>query len=437
VASYENEERLTAEAELSDSLEHLADSVLEGRPVDWDAVESNATVRGRGVVRQLRLISAVAAVHREAASNTAPASLLHSRAGDSLLHSVWRERDRTEDEPVTWGALTILEMIGRGTYSTVYRAHDPRLDRPVALKLLRRREKNADAVESAVIEEGRLMARVRHPNVVTIYGAERIDGRAGLWMELVGGRTLEDELREHGPFAAADLVAVGGALAAALEAVHRAGLVHRDVKAQNVMRDADGRILLTDFGAGHDIGEAGEEQKLVGTPLYLAPEVLAGEPASAATDLYSLGVVLYHLATGSFPVRGRSLRDVRACPRAGRAHHGTRSETRSPKGASGRHRTRDRCPSAAAISNRVRDRGGPGGKRPCAIIPAARADLGGTRGRACGCRWLRLVGRARCTTGRFSQCRGHRVSAASGSSDGGAGTRGSVAHLVVRSAYRP
>ncbi len=108
----------------------------------------------------------------------------------------------------TWGSLRILESVGRGHFGDVYRAWDPTLDREVALKILRHRPAGA-ADEIQVIEEGRLMARVRHPNVVTIYGAQRIDGRTGLWMEFIQGRTLDVELRERGPVDAVELTRIG------------------------------------------------------------------------------------------------------------------------------------------------------------------------------------------------------------------------------------
>ena len=164
-----------------------------------------------------------------------------------------------------------------------------------------------------VIHEAQLLAKVRHPNVVTVYGAERIDGRVGMWMEFVDGRTLEEELRASGPQLAGEGDHVGLALCSALAAVHEAGLLHRDLKAQNVMRATDGRLLLTDFGAGRVRGDGNDERRveLAGTPLYLAPEVLNGAPASVASELYGVGVLLYHLATGSFPVRGRTLRELR------------------------------------------------------------------------------------------------------------------------------
>ena len=221
------------------------------------------------------------------------------------------------EPPFQWGPLDVVELVGRGTYGDVYRAHDPRLDRPVALKLLRYPDKDRDAIESAAIEEGRLLARVRHPNVVTVHGAERADARVGVWMEFVDGPTLEQELAARGPFSADELVAVGTALCGALNAVHRAGLLHRDLKAQNVMRDADGRVVLTDFGTGRELLDDASRHELVGTPVYLAPEVLDGGPTSVRSDVYSLGVLLHHLATGSFPVRASSIDALRDAHRRG------------------------------------------------------------------------------------------------------------------------
>ena len=212
--------------------------------------------------------------------------------------------------------MTVLEHIGRGTSGDVYRAHDPRLDRTVALKILRRQQ---PAEATAVIAEARLLARVSHPNVVTVYGAERIGGQVGVWMSLIDGPTLEDELRAKGPLDPLTVAGIGLDLCGALDAVHRAGVVHHDVKAQNVMRAADGRIVLADFGAGSDALELGTATAgdLAGTPLYLAPEVLAKHPASPQSDIYSLGVVLFHLLTGSFPLVGPTIDDLRQAHAAG------------------------------------------------------------------------------------------------------------------------
>jgi len=164
--------------------------------------------------------------------------------------------------------------------------------------------------------EGRLLARVRHPNVVTVHGAELMDGRVGLITEFVDGRTLAELVRAEGPLPLGEAIRIGVDLCRALSAVHDAGLLHRDIKPQNVMRQRDGRIVLMDFGAGHH-GDA-SDQALAGTPLFLAPEVLAGTPATVRTDVYSVGVLLYHLMTGSYPVTGRSLADIRDAHAQGR-----------------------------------------------------------------------------------------------------------------------
>jgi serine/threonine-protein kinase len=156
-----------------------------------------------------------------------------------------------------------------------------------------------------------LLARVRHPNVVTIYGAEQIHDRIGLWMELVPGRTLEQVLNERAPFSAADTARIGTEICRAISAVHGAGLLHRDIKAHNVMLADDGRVVLMDFGAGRDVDDSSTSD-LAGTPLYLAPEVLAGGPATPRSDIYSLGVLLYHMLTGSYPMGSRMGANLRS-----------------------------------------------------------------------------------------------------------------------------
>ena len=203
-----------------------------------------------------------------------------------------------------------------GTFGDVYLARDTALDRDVALKLLRQRAR-AEALASQFLAEGRLLARVAHPNVITVYGAESVDGRVGLWMEFIRGLTLEDVLRQHGAFSAREATFIGLDLCRALAAVHATGLVHRDVKAANVMREQGGRIVLMDFGAGEDLATRRREQ-MAGTPLYLAPEIFAGRPATVQSDLYSLGVLLYRLTTGAYPVSGATLAELAAAHRAGR-----------------------------------------------------------------------------------------------------------------------
>jgi len=267
-------------------LDDLAGAVLDGGNVDWTAAESSADADIRPLIQHMRLVASVAEVHRQ----TLP--------GDGE----------------TWGHLQLLERVGQGAFGEVFRAWDTRLDREVALKLL---PASPDPDRGGVIiREGRLLARVRHPNVVTIHGAERIGERVGLWMEFVHGHTLEDLLKSGRAFTPDEVAHIGVEIARAVAAVHAAGLLHRDVKAQNVMQADDGRIVLMDFGTGRELDDDG--QALAGTPLYLAPELFSVGAATAASDVYSLGVLLFHLLTGSYPVHETTLGELHRAHQAGR-----------------------------------------------------------------------------------------------------------------------
>ena len=208
-----------------------------------------------------------------------------------------------------WGSLEILEEIGRGGFGVVYRAWEPALAREVALKIIRPRDPSPETLGS-ILREGQLLARVRHANVVAVHGAQQIGDEVGLWMEFVRGRSLSNLVRADGPRAAEEAAVIGLSLCQALAAVHQAGVLHRDIKAHNIMREAGGRIVLMDFGAGQLLeGPRHPEERAIGTPSYMAPEVLAGGRASARSDIYSLGVLLYYLVTGTFPVDGTSWTD--------------------------------------------------------------------------------------------------------------------------------
>ncbi|HJR61876.1 MAG TPA: protein kinase [Vicinamibacterales bacterium] len=271
------------------ALDAIADAILDGTPVDWRSVDAE-DLPDKAFVEQLKTLAALRQIRR---------------ASVSMPPEPWR-----------WGHLQVFERIGHGAFGDVHRAWDPRLEREVALKLLRSDVLDDDGPGSAVIEEGRLLARVRHPNVVTIYGAEPIDGRIGLWMEFVKGRTLEEALRSGRTFTAAHVTRLGVDLCAAVAAVHAAGLVHRDIKAQNVMLDDGGRLVLMDFGTGYETDDS-TGKATAGTPLYLAPEVLSGGAATRRSDVYSIGVVLFRLLTGSYPVFGGDLADLRRAHASG------------------------------------------------------------------------------------------------------------------------
>jgi serine/threonine-protein kinase len=202
-------------------------------------------------------------------------------------------------------------MLGAGAYGYVYRTWDATLAREVALKIIRT-ERSDPMTAAAVLREGQMLARVRHPNIVTIFGAQQIGREFGFWMELIHGRPLTQMIREGGPLGADEAMLIGITLCDALAAVHGAGLLHRDVKAQNVMRESGGRIVLMDFGAGRELTTAAGSSRpeIAGTPVYMSPHVLAGEPWTARADLYSVGVLLFYLVTGRYPIEGRTVSDI-------------------------------------------------------------------------------------------------------------------------------
>jgi serine/threonine protein kinase/tetratricopeptide (TPR) repeat protein len=292
-----------------DGLLELAAAIAEGSAVDWDHVESGASDSElRSLVDQLRTIAMIAGAHSSQDQPPEPQSNPGRRHSDAPGEG---GVERAAGDLERWGELMLIEEVGQGSFGTVYRAHDPQLDRPVAVKLLRRASATDEQLASRLLHEGQTLARVHHPNVVTVYGAAKHDGRVGLWMEFVRGLTLEQMLVSHGPFSAREAGLVGYELCGALAAVHRAGLVHRDVKAQNVMREEGGRLVLVDFGAGQKRAELGiVGGRAVGTPLYLAPEVINGAAATTRSDVYSLGVLLYHLVTDDFPVKAATFSEL-------------------------------------------------------------------------------------------------------------------------------
>jgi hypothetical protein len=226
-------------------------------------------------------------------------------------------RSIKENGGVAWGPLLLYEQIGHGAFGAVFRAWDPALDHEVALKRYEL-PRHAGPLASEVIREGQLLARVKHPNVVTVHGAGRVGDEVGVWMDFVRGRTLERVVRDEGPMSAPEAIVIGDCLCRALAAVHAAGLLHRDIKASNVMREAGGRLVLLDFGTVIEFSAENLADTVAGTPLYVAPEVFTGQPASACSDIYGLGVLLFFLVTGTYPVTGRSIEEIQLAHSTGR-----------------------------------------------------------------------------------------------------------------------
>jgi serine/threonine-protein kinase len=202
-----------------------------------------------------------------------------------------------------WGDFRLLARVGQGSFGEVYRAWDPHLEREVALKLLLPGSVSGDEAYQALLREARALASVQHANIVHVHGIDRHDGRVGFWTDFVQGKTLSALVREQGPFGGREAALIGLDVTRALSAVHRKGILHRDIKAQNVMREEGGRILLMDFG----LSASPQGQRMVsGTPNYMAPELFRGSVATVATDIYAMGVLLYYLVTGQHPVKASS-----------------------------------------------------------------------------------------------------------------------------------
>lgn len=277
------------------SFEQALENIADGRPLDshetwWSEEETHS----KPVFRALEVLAQISHYNKSISLETLPSAVPRKNIGNSLIGK-------------QWGDLCVKKKIGEGGFAEVYCARDPALDRDVALKLFPVGSSPIGQAGEAFIEEGRLLARVRHPNVVTVHGAAKRDGLIGIWMTYLKGETLQTWVEKRGVISEQEAVSIGRQMCRALEAVHNQGILHRDVKAQNVMREPDGSCVLMDFGIGLELKGNTEETSLPGTPMYVAPEVFAGEKPTAGSDLYSLGVLLYYMVTGLFPYQRQDL----------------------------------------------------------------------------------------------------------------------------------
>jgi serine/threonine-protein kinase len=206
----------------------------------------------------------------------------------------------------------IERELGHGGMASVYLAHDEELGRPVAVKVLPEHLAVDNAFRARFVREARLAGRLSHPNIVRVFDADAgdDDGRPYIVMEYVPGASLADAA----PLPAGEVVDLGVQACAGLQNAHDAGLVHRDVKPANLLVRDDGVLKIADFG----IARAAESTRhteagtLLGTAAYLAPEQIAGSDATPASDIYSLGAVLYELLTGQLPYTFSSLAELAA-----------------------------------------------------------------------------------------------------------------------------
>jgi eukaryotic-like serine/threonine-protein kinase len=210
---------------------------------------------------------------------------------------------------VVVGRYRLVRPVGRGGMGAVWHAHDTLLGRDVAIKEIWLPSAGDEPVDPAdplirrALREAQAAARLRHPGIVTVYDVVTDEGRPWIVMELINGRSLAEAIQEHGLLTEQRTAEIGLQVLDALRAAHREGIAHRDVKPANILLDAADRVVLTDFGiaAVDDATALTATGQMVGSPAYLAPERINGQPATAASDLWALGVTLYTTVTGRSP----------------------------------------------------------------------------------------------------------------------------------------
>ncbi|MGH3033964.1 MAG: protein kinase domain-containing protein, partial [Gaiellaceae bacterium] len=257
------------------------------------------------------------------------------------------------------GRYELEDLVGEGGMSTVYRAHDTVLDRQVAIKVLHEHYSHDPEYVERFRREARAIARLTHPNVVTVIDRGESEGRQFIVFEHVTGETLKTLVRREGPLPVERALRLVHQVGRALAYAHELDIVHRDVKPQNVLLTPDGTAKVTDFGIARWGGpeeSLTETGTVLGTSDYLAPEQASGEPVDERSDQYSLGVVLYELLTGEVPYPGdsamavamRHLRDPVPSVRAKRLDLPPRVDAIVARAMA--KRPRDRFPSTEAMT---------------------------------------------------------------------------------------
>lgn len=195
----------------------------------------------------------------------------------------------------------------------VYNAHDPNLDIVLALKVLRKDRLTNEPFVRRFMAEARALGRLDHPEVVRVYNVDRDGEEVYIAMEFIQGEPISSLMKkqEFSPEAIADF---GARMAEALDYAHKKGIIHRDVKPSNILCTPDGKLKITDFGIAHIEDPSGVEEtqagEILGTPAYMSPEQVLGRPVDGRSDLFSLGIILYEMATGSRPFQGQGMNAI-------------------------------------------------------------------------------------------------------------------------------
>jgi serine/threonine protein kinase len=207
----------------------------------------------------------------------------------------------SHDAPSSLGRFELRRVLGRGAQATVWLAHDPRLDREVAVKAMKP-EQDSEAV-AQWLQEARSVSRLTHPNIVPVFEADLLDGKPCLVFEYVPGRTLSEHLRTRGALPPREAVELLLGVTDALVAAHEAGVIHRDLKPSNILVDGNGRARVMDFGIAARVKDAAQQAQVVGTPGYMSPEATHGQAPAPAMDLFSFGMVLAECLAGQALLR--------------------------------------------------------------------------------------------------------------------------------------
>ena len=220
--------------------------------------------------------------------------------------------DKHDSIPSSIGGYPVVRLLGQGAIGRVYLARDEKLDRHVAIKVLQPAKARDPAATRRFLREGRAAAAVEHPHVVAVHQVGEDRGTPYIVMQRLVGHTLKQARQAGGRLPLAEVLRIGRETAAGLAAAHRQGLVHRDIKPDNIfLQDPDGAVRIIDFGlarAGIDDGtDVTLEGSIVGTPAYMSPERIEGRELDAQSDLFGLGVVLYEQLAGRLPFEADSL----------------------------------------------------------------------------------------------------------------------------------
>ncbi|MBC2713103.1 MAG: serine/threonine protein kinase [Desulfosarcina sp.] len=209
-----------------------------------------------------------------------------------------------------YGRYEIVEELGRGTMGVVYKAHDPQIDRMVALKVLRPDRVVSQDFVLRFLREAKAIGRISHPNIVTVYDVGPDHGTIYIAMEYLEGRPLNEVIKGRA-VPVDEAVALCAQVAEALGYAHSRGITHRDIKPSNIILTPDNRIKLTDFGIARiedpDAAQQTQVGDILGTPVYMAPEQVMGQKADGRTDLYALGVIIYEMVVGKRPFVGGNI----------------------------------------------------------------------------------------------------------------------------------